>query len=243
MGIPFLKRKENGSGDASEQGALFRSADPMFAEQFKTLCSRLQYRADVLNFKVVAVTSAVAGEGKTLSSVNIATNLAAGGRKNVLLLDVDLRKPDLARGLKIPARPGLAEYLSGSANLTDIVRKAVAPGLCVIPGGMRVATPWDLLVGERFRELLTEVRERYGLVLLDAPPIIPVSDAMALRELVDGFILLYRLGFTPHPLFRQVLEDIGEKKLLGVVLNAVEPQPERYYRRYYGKYYTKQETP
>jgi protein-tyrosine kinase len=242
MGIPFLKRKGNGSGDATEPTALFRSTDPMFAEQFKTLCSRFQYRADVQGHKVVAVTSAVAGEGKTVSTVNIATNIAASGRKKVLLVDVDLRKADLAKGLKIAPRPGLTEYLSGSANLTDIVRKAVAPGLCVIPGGMRINTPWELLVGERFRELLKEARERCDLVLLDAPPIIPVSDTMALRELADGFILVYRLGFTPHPLFRQVLEDIGEKKLLGVVLNGVEPQPERYYQRYYGKYYTKQDS-
>ena len=241
MGVPFSARKGKESRESSEQAAVFQSTDPMFSEQFKTLCSRLQYRAEVLNYKVIGITSAVAGEGKTVSSVNVARNLAATGRKKVLLIDADLRKSDLAHGLKITPRPGLAEYLSGGVNLADVVRMNVAPGLSVIPGGMRISSPWDLLVGDRFRKLLKEVRERYDLVLLDAPPIIPVSDTMALRELVDGFILVYRLGFTPHPLFRQLLEEIGEKKLVGVVLNAVEPQPARYYQRYYGKYYTKQQ--
>jgi protein-tyrosine kinase len=242
MGFPFSKRRGNGSGEGVEAYALFRSTDPMFGEQFKTLCSRLQYRADALSHKVIAVTSAVAGEGKTVSSVHIATNLAVSGRKKVLLIDADLRKSDLAKGLKIASRPGLSEHLSGSAGQEDILRSAVAPGLCVIPGGMRINSPWEVLAGERFRGLLGQARERYDLILLDAPPVIPVSDTMALRDLVDAFILVYRLGFTPHPMFRQVLEDIGEKKLLGVVLNAVEPQAERYYQRYYGKYYTKQQT-
>jgi protein-tyrosine kinase len=241
MGFLLSKNKVNLPGRSPENGARLGSGDPIFNEQYKTLCSRFQYRADVLGCKVVAVTSAVAGEGKTVSMINIATNLAASGRRKVLLIDVDLRKSDLAKGLRVAPRPGLAEFLSGSATWAEIVRESAAPGLCVIPGGMRITAPWDLLVGERFRELLAKTRDFYDLVLLDAPPLIPVSDAMALRELVDGFILIYRLGFTPHPLFRQVLEEIGEKKLIGVVLNAVEPQPERYYQRYYGKYYNKPE--
>jgi len=70
----------------------------------------------------------------------------------------------------------------------------------------------------------------------------PVSDTLVLRDLVDGVVLVHRLGYTPHTLFRQALEDIGEKKLLGVLLNGVEQQSERYYRKYYGKYYMKSET-
>jgi Mrp family chromosome partitioning ATPase len=106
---------------------------------------------------------------------------------------------------------------------------------------MRIAVPWDLLSGERFRGFLKETRELFDIVLLDTPPVIPVSDTHALRDLVDGFILLYRLGHTPHPLFKQAMDDIGEKKVLGVVLNGVEPQSERYYQRYYGSYYKKLE--
>lgn len=213
------------------------SSDPMFVEQFKSLSSRFEYRIDTLQCKVVAVTSAVAGEGKTVSAVNLATNLASSGRKKVLLVDVDLRKCDLAKRVGIAPVPGLTEHLAGSVAIKEIVRNSVTRGLWIVPGGMRISAPWELLSGERFRDFLKEARDRFDLVLLDTPPVIPVSDTLALRDLVDGFILVYRLGFTPHPMFKKAMEDTGEKKLLGVVLNAVEPQSEQYYQRYYGKYY------
>jgi Mrp family chromosome partitioning ATPase len=111
----------------------------------------------------------------------------------------------------------------------------------VIPGGRRVEEPWQLITGERFRAFREAVLERFDLVLLDTAPIIPVSDVLALRDRADAFILVYRMGFTPHLLFRQAMEEIGEKKLLGVLLNAVKPQSHRYYQRYYGKYYKKPE--
>jgi len=238
MNIPFLKRREDPSGEPAGRESRFLRTDPMFVEQFKSLSSRFEYRIDVLDCKVIAVTSAVAGEGKTVSAVNLAMNLASSGRKKVLLVDVDLRKCDLAKGVGVPPVPGLTEHLAGSAGMKEILRNSVAPGLSVIPGGMRVSAPWELLSGVRFRDFLKETRDRFDLVLLDTPPVVPVSDTHALRDLVDGFVLVYRLGFTPHPLFKQAIDDIGEKKLLGVVLNGVEAESERYYLRYYGKYYT-----
>ncbi|MCP2499957.1 MAG: hypothetical protein NCA08_00050 [Deltaproteobacteria bacterium] len=103
---------------------------------------------------------------------------------------------------------------------------------------MRIPPPGIFSRGEGFpRTFHTAVREHFDIVLLDTPPVIPVSDTHALRDLVDGFVLVYRLGHTPHPLFKQAMDDIGEKKVLGVVLNGVEPQSERYYQRYYGSYY------
>jgi len=241
MNIPFLKGKEELQGETLDRSALFKSTDHMFNEQHKNFSARFEYGVDVRGYKVVAVTSAIAGEGKTVSTVNLATNLASTGRKKVLLVDVDLRKSDLAKGLRVSPRPGLAEFLGGSAGTKDILRYALAQGLHVVPGGSRIAAPWDLIAGERLRAFLKEMRDQYDVILLDTPPIVPVSDTLALRDVVDGFILVYRLGFTPHTLFRQTMEEIGEQKLLGVLLNGVEPHSERYYQKYYGKYYTKKE--
>ena len=238
MKIPFLGRTESPPNESAGQESLFHRSDPMFVEQFKSLSSRFEYRIDVMQCKVVAVTSAVAGEGKTVSTVNLAMNLASSGRKKVLLVDVDLRKCDLAKEVGVDPVPGLTEHLAGSAGIKEILRNAETQGLSIIPGGMRISAPWELLSGERFRNFLKEARERFDLILLDTPPIVPVSDTHALRDFVDGFVLVYRLGHTPHPMFRQALDDIGEKKLLGVVLNGVERFSERYYQRYYGKYYT-----
>ena len=241
MNISSLDRWGDLLGKPADRESRDLRSDPMFVEQFKTLSSRFEYRIDALQYKIIAVTSAIAGEGKTATAVNLATDLSSSGRKKVLLVDVDLRKCDLAKGMGVPPVPGLSEYLASSISLKEILQKSPVKGLVVIPGGLRIAVPWDLLSGERFRTFIDAVREHFDIVLLDTPPVIPVSDTHALRDLVDGFVLIYRMGHTPHPLFKQAMDDIGEKKLLGVVLNGVEPQSERYYQRYYGGYYTKQD--
>ncbi len=214
-------------------------SDPVYFEQFKALRAKFEYKVDMLNCRVVAMTSAVAGEGKTASCVNLATNLASAGRKKVLLIDMDLRKADLAGIMNIASHPGLSEFLAGSAGLKDVVRNSAVKGLYVIPAGTRVAAPADMLAGEKFRTFLNDSRKTFDVVLLDTPPLIPVADTLVLRDQVDAFVFVYRVGFTPHILLRQAVEEVGDKKILGVILNCVEPQKERYYQKYYGKYYRK----
>ncbi|MBI5118526.1 CpsD/CapB family tyrosine-protein kinase [Candidatus Poribacteria bacterium] len=211
--------------------------DPRFLEQFRALRAKFEYKAETLKLKVVAMTSAIAGEGKTISCANLAINLASSGRKKVLLIDVDLRKSDLAGALHISPLPGLSEYLIGSAAVEGIVRNSVVPGMQVIPGGAKITAPADLLAGERFRGFLAAIRSRFDIVLLDTPPILPVADTLGLRNQVDGFIFVFRAGFTPYTMLKQAVEEIGETNILGVVLNGVEPQSCKYYERYYGKYY------
>jgi capsular exopolysaccharide synthesis family protein len=241
MKIPILDSYRERQAETTNRHNLFESKDQVFTEQYKNFCARFEYAVDVRGYKVVAISSAIAGEGKTVSTVNLAANLASTGRKKVLLIDLDLRKSDLAKGLRFPSTPGMVELLGGSADLSEVLRFVIAQGLHVIPSGKRVPNPWGLLSGEKFRVLLEELRNQYDVILLDTAPMLPVSDTLVLRELVDGIVLVHRLGYTPHTLFRQALEDIGEKKLLGVLLNGVEPQSERYYQKYYGKYYIKRE--
>jgi len=239
MKIPFLDSYRERQAKPTARYTLFQNTDQIFTEQYKNYCARFEYIVDVRGCKVVAISSAIAGEGKTVSTVNLASNLASTGRKKVLLIDLDLRKSDLAKGLRFPSVPGLVELLSGTASVNEVLRNLIEQGLHVIPSGRGVSTPWKLITGEKFRILLKALRNQYDLILLDTPPMAPVSDTLALRDLVDGVVLVHRLGYTPHTLFRQALEDIGEKKLLGVLLNGVEQQSERYYHRYYGKYYVK----
>jgi capsular exopolysaccharide synthesis family protein len=241
MKIPFLNFYGDRQAEATDRYTLFQSKDQLFTEQYKNFTARFEYAVDVRGYKVVAISSAIAGEGKTVSTVNLAANLASTGRKKVLLIDLDLRKSDLAKGLRFPSTPGMVELLGGSASLNEVLRFVITQGLHVIPSGKLVSNPWGLLAGEKFRIFLQELRDQYDVILLDTAPILPVSDTLVLRDLVDGIVLVHRLGYTPHNLFRQALEDIGEKKLIGVLLNGVEPQSERYYQRYYGKYYIRRE--
>jgi protein-tyrosine kinase len=212
-------------------------SDPFYLEQFKALRARIEYLVDQRKMKVIALTSAIAGEGKTLSSVKLAVNLASGQRRKILLIDLDLRKSDVARGLEIPSRPGLGEFLGGTENLKDIVRNTIVPGLYVIPGGRIIPDPSPLLAAEKIRDFLGKVRGQFDVILLDTPPILPVADTLSLRDQVDGFLFLFRVGFTPHHMLRQALEELGEANVIGVVLNGVEPPSVRYYHKYYGRYY------
>ena len=239
MKIPFLDFYRDRQPGATDRYTLFQSKDQLFTEQYKNFCARFEYALDTRGCKVVAISSAIAGEGKTVSTVNLAANLASTGRKKVILIDLDLRKSDLAKGLRLPSTPGMVELLEGTAGLDEVLRFVITQGFHVIPSGKRISNPWGLLAGGKFRSFLQEIRDQYDVILLDTAPMLPVSDTLVLRDLVDGIVLVHRLGYTPHNLFKQALEDIGEKKLLGVLLNGVEPQSERYYQRYYGSYYTK----
>jgi len=214
-----------------------RATDPYFCEIIKGLRAKVEYKMDSLNLRVLAVSSAVAGEGKTLMSIQLAANMASTGRKKVLLMDMDLRKSSIARELGMASDSGLSEFLSGYAPKEKIIRNSGVPGLSVILGGNTLSSPTDMLAGEKFRSLLQGLRDQFDLVILDSPPILPVPDAVTISEQVDAFIILFRFGYTPHKLFRQAIEELGERKILGVVLNGEEKKTDKYYHKYYGKYY------
>ena len=212
----------------------------IFLEQFKALRAKFEYQIDIHKYKIVAVTSAIAEEGKTLTSANLAANLASVGRKKVLLVDTDMRKSDIAHMFNFSQKPGLKEFLTGSVPFEEIILSSNSVrGLSLISGGEKGTTPPDLLAGETFRSFLQEMRNRFDVVLLDTPPILPVADTMSLRDQVDGFILIFRIGLTPYVMLRQALEEIDKNKIIGVVLNGVEMQKYKYYQRYYGEYYHK----
>ena len=235
--FPLLGKQETGFPSGRLGILNIRSIDPYYYELVKGLRAKVEYKMDTLNLRVLAVSSAVAGEGKTLTAIQLAANMASTGRKKVLLVDMDLRKSGIARELGIASDSGLSEFLSESVPKEKILRNSVVPGLSVIIGGKTISSPTDMLAGEKFRSLLRELREQFDLVILDTPPILPVPDAVTISEQVDAFILLFRFSHTPHQLFRQAIDELGERKIVGVVLNGEEKKSDKYYHKYYGKYY------
>lgn len=214
-----------------------KKIDPFFNELFKGLRAKIEYKVDLTDLRVLAVTSAIAGEGKTLTAINLAANMAMTGRKKVVLMDLDMRKSDIARELQIGRGPGLSEFLTGVTPNVQVVQNSNVPGLYIIPGGRPHHSPADMLAGEKFRNFLRDLRGKFDLVILDTPPILPVPDALTVAEQVDAFILLFRLSHTPQNLFHQAVEELGLKKIMGVVLNGEEKKSDKYYSKYYGKYY------
>jgi capsular exopolysaccharide synthesis family protein len=227
----------------SETDAAFytENEDPLFHEHVNVVRAKFEYKIESLGQKVLAVTSAVAGEGKTLLSAKLALQLASSGRKKVLLVEVDFRKPVLAKVMNLSPLPGLSEYLTGAVPGKSIFQNSLQPGLYVVPAGILAGKPGDLLTGERFKKFLKTVAGEFDIVLLDCPPILPVADTLNLRGQVGGFVFVYRTGMTPHKMFKNAVDEIGEKNVLGVILNDVKRQRKAYYTRYYGKYYHKAE--
>ncbi|MBS1245170.1 MAG: Tyrosine-protein kinase EpsD, partial [Deltaproteobacteria bacterium] len=211
--------------------------DPLFQEKYKGLRAMMEQKADLHLMRLLGVTSSIAGEGKTISCALLGRGLASTGRKKVLLVDVDIRKADLTHGMGARRTPGLTEYLLGGATLQQIIRPTQVPNLSIITSGIEVTSPADLLAGDKFKSFLQEIRTSYDMVLLDTPPILPVADTPTIRELTDGFLFVYRAGFTPYTMLRQAIEELGEKHVLGAVLNGVEVESDSYYRKYYGAYY------
>ena len=224
--------------------------DPYFFEQIKALRAKFESKIDKNKYNVVAITSAISGEGKTLVSANLAANLATIGKKKVLLIDADLRKSGLTHNMEIKQSPGLAEFLTETIRTKDIIHNSKVPGLYVIPSGMPPPDPTLLLAGEKFRSLVDDFsckspKNSYSnldsseqfFVILDTPPVLPVADTINLRDQVDGFVFVFRAGFTPHYMFKKAIEDIGVEKIFGVIINGVESQTDYYYRKYYREYH------
>jgi len=211
--------------------------DLLFHEKFKGLRAMVEQKADLHRMKLLGITSSIAGEGKTVTSAQLGRSLASTGRKKVLLVDVDIRKADLTHGMGERRSPGLTEYLLGGAMLQQVTRATQVPSLSLITTGSEVNSPADLLAGDKFKSFLQEIRTSFDMILLDTPPVLPVADTPTIRELPDGFLFVYRVGHTPYTMLRQAMEELGEKNVIGAVLNGVDVASDSYYRKYYGGYY------
>ncbi len=236
--FPFF-RKEHNHFPERPPGSLFSigKEDPLFHEKFKGLRAIVEQKADLLQKKILGITSSIAGEGKTTICGQLGRSLASTGRKKVLLVDVDVRKADLTRGMGAQRVPGLTEFLQGGSTLPKIIHSTRVPNLDMITSGIEVDSPADLLAGDKFKTFLQEIKTSYDMIVLDTPPVLPVADTPTISDLTDGFLFVYRAGFTPYTMLRQALEDLGENCVLGVVINGVEVESESYYRKYYGSYY------
>lgn len=211
------------------------------AEAYKRLRTNLQFAFPGEGCRVIGVSSAMAGEGKSLTAANLACSLAEL-RKRVLLIDCDMRRPTVSAKLPVKKTPGLSEYLSGQSNGSLTIQNCNLPEretlFRVLASGSNPPNPMELLSSPRMGELLTALREQFDYILLDLPPVGEVGDALAAAPLTDGFLLVTRQDYCD----RYVLQDtVGQfafvgANLLGVVFNYATEQGGAYgkgYRKYY----------
>jgi capsular exopolysaccharide synthesis family protein len=189
----------------------------------------------------------MAGEGKSLSSVNLAYALAQLD-KRVLLIDCDLRRPSLAAKLPIKKVPGLSNYLTRQVGMDEILQTYTGEGeecsFNVIAAGRNPPNPIELLNSNRMQKALDQLRESYDYIILDLPPVGEVSDALVVSKLVDGVLLVVRQNYCNRNLLSAAVKQFTfvETRILGVVMNCAEEDNGAYgkyyrgYRRSYSRY-------
>jgi len=203
-------------------------------EQFRSMRTKLIRFHSARNIKVVAIGSALSGEGKTFVATNLAYALAAQGDSSVLLIDTDLRRGCVADMLGAPTIPGLAEHLLKEISIEDVIQTGPQPHLYVLPSGARVAEPGELIANARFSRLISECRFVFDWVLVDTPPVIQFSDASTIASFCDAVLLVVKGATTPVQLAKRALEAYSEHVVLGAVLNhaEIDSSVENYYNYY-----------
>jgi capsular exopolysaccharide synthesis family protein len=215
-----------------------------FAEAYRTLRSSLLYMAAQQNRPTgILVTSAVPGDGKSLSAANLAITLAQPGSR-VLLIDADLRKGLLHQRFSLPPTPGLNEVLSAQTSWAEAVQSTFIPNLFLLPRGNTARNPGEMFLQNDTGRLLKEMKGRYDYVVLDSAPVMAADDVTSLAPHVDGVIFVIRAGRTSARVARAALDLLYQRNvnLLGLLFNGVEPGSTEYYyyykyKDYYSKYY------
>ena len=195
------------------------SPKSLAAEQYRQLRTRLAHAEGAQNLRTVLITSPQKGEGKSITAANLALTMAQELQRRVVIVEADLRKPSLRHLFGLPPGPGLSEYLSGAAELKDVMRFLPDHNLTVLDAGMSPANPAELLGSTAMRRLLDHLRTRFDRVILDTPPVLPLADVAVLAPLVDGALMVVRAGVTPKPAIENALRAFDSSRLLGVVLN------------------------
>ncbi|PYR41319.1 MAG: hypothetical protein DMF93_08695 [Acidobacteria bacterium] len=213
---------------------------PSAMEQYRKLAAILHHAQMERGLKVIMTSSAMPGEGKSLTSVNLALTLSDSYRKRVLLIDVDLRRPTVQRIFGLPPVGGLTEALTADED-RQIVLTRVSDSLFVLPAGRPESDPMSGLTSDRMKRVLAQAASHFDWVLVDSPPVGLLPDASLLATLVDGVLLVIRSGKAPFPLVKRAVEIITHQRILGVVMNAIDFKHDRnaggYYEYYGAGYY------
>lgn len=191
-------------------------------ESYRVLRTRLLRLKPSRELRSIVVTSSVQGEGKTLTSLNLAVCCARLHDLSVLLVDSDIRSQGLTRLIGSPAAPGLSEVLAKTCRPEQAIMSADVPNLHLLTGGTPTIPPAELLASDRFQEFIAWCNRSFKLVILDSPPILNLPDVEVMTAACDGALMVVRAQKTPRDVLQKSSNQIDRKKLLGIVYNAAE---------------------
>jgi capsular exopolysaccharide synthesis family protein len=209
-------------GARSKETFLLTRQEPhsLVAEAYRSIRTSLRFAAIAQNRKVIMFTSPLSGEGKTTSVSNLGILTAQDGKKT-LLIDGDLRRPNLHHIFRIPNRTGLSSYLSGYSSVQDMIAATEISNLSVLPAGPIQPSPSELLGTHRLHDLLQYCKEEFDVIFIDVPPLLAVSDPAIVARAVDGIVVLIRalLSRREHIQKAQRILEPFHDKVIGFVMN------------------------
>lgn len=228
--LPDLQKVSINSKAVDPHIVALTNQDLLALEQYRSLRTHVLKMAKLPDENAILITSASSGEGKTMTAINLALTIVKGVKENVLLVDCDLRCPDIHNRLGVETQYGLGHYLSNQADLPSIIYKTNIPRFSIIPAGKSLSLTPELLASEHMINLIQEVKTRYDdrYIILDAPPIIPVTDSCVLAEHVNWAIFVIQAGRTPRDTVASAISLFDQSKILGIVVNDIEVMPPEY---------------
>lgn len=220
----------------AEKVVVDAETNPASVEQYRRLAAVLHHAQNERGIRVIMVTSALPGEGKTLTASNLALTLSESYQRRVLLVDADLRRPSVHQLFALPSLSGLSDGLR-SVEDRKLTLVEVSTRLTVLPAGRPDPDPMSVLTSSRMQYVLDEAREKFDWVIVDTPPVGLMPDAHLLAAMVDGAVLIVGAGMSPHRTVAKAAEVIGRDRILGVVLNRVQHSDTSHDGYYYSSYY------
>jgi len=237
--IPALGKNWDGKDPLINKGV-----PPNFAEAFRSIRTNILFSSPDEGSRTLVVTSTGPGEGKTMVSSNLAIGFAAGGQR-VLLIDADMRRPRVHEPFNQDLEPGLSNVLVGNTKASEAVHKTAVPGLWVLTAGRTPPNPAELLGSKRFNEFVRSLGQHFDYVVIDCPPVMPVTDAVIAANSASGVIFVVGSEMTTREAAKTAIDQLtrGRTKLVGAILNRVDLEKNgyyysQYYRREYVSYYT-----
>ena len=224
--------------DPSNELVILNRPGSAIAEKFRFLRSKIIRPIEGSAPKTVLIASSLQAEGKTFMAANLAVAIAQGLDEHVLLIDADLRNPQMHRifNLEDGNDKGLANHLSEGTKLSELLFKTSIDKLTILPAGMPPNNPAELLASQKMKALVAEVRDRYPdrVVIFDSPPMEFAPEALVMANEVDGIFLVVLRASTPRDVVRSNLEKIKQEKFQGIIFNADKQSSKAYKGGYNG---------
>ncbi len=210
-------------------------------ESYKVMRTNLMFSLSTSDKKIVAVSSALPGEGKSTIAANLAITFSQLNENKVLLIDADMRKPVQHKLFNVKNNAGIAEFLGKMKQRSECIQKSGVPNLDIITSGLLPPNPSELLASEQMEKLLTEMSAEYDYVMIDMPPVNIVSDPLTIGRSISGMIAVTHYGKTAYDDFADMMRKVqtSDTKILGFVLNEIKSRNSGKYgysRKY--KYYS-----